>query len=266
MGHAVLFAAIIFVFLLLTQGVALAVLSRAPGASHDTQQLLPKLMNPKLQLGTMAATYLLSLLTAWLVFPRMWHRGFALGLQWNAVAAKRYAVRIIPAGIVVSLGVQMLQTLITPPKDVPLDDFFRTPADVWLITLFGTLLAPLTEEIFFRGFLLPAGAIAFDWITLKRDPAAYRAWASTDSLTLQALLFSGFVSSGLFALIHAAQLGYSWRSVGVLMGVSFVLTGVRIATKSVAASTLFHASYNFTIFFNLFLQTGGYRHLDKLSK
>jgi len=44
-----------------------------------------------------------------------------------------------------------------------------------LITLFGTLVAPMFEEIAFRGFLLPAFAIAYDWLSLRaprRDTSA----------------------------------------------------------------------------------------------
>ncbi len=43
-------------------------------------------------------------------------------------------------------------------------------------------------------------------------------------------------------------------------------TAVRIRLRSVLASTLVHASYNFAVFFTAFIATGGYRHLDKFSR
>jgi membrane protease YdiL (CAAX protease family) len=39
---------------------------------------------------------------------------------------------------------------------------------------------------------------------------------------------------------------------------------VRLITRSLAASTLVHACYNFTIFFLMLVGTGGFRHLDKM--
>ena len=50
----------------------------------------------------------------------------------------------------------------------------------------------------------------------------------------------------------------------VLFTVSLVLTWVRIRTQSVACSTLVHASYNSLVFLLALIQTGGYRHLEKL--
>jgi len=265
-GHALLFAAIVFVLLLATQGTALWLLGLRDHGQHDTAKLLPQLLNPKLQLASMAVTYLVTLLLALAIFPRMWHRNFGEGIRWNAATARHLAVRIVPAGMVLSWAVQALQTVITPPKSAPIDTFFTTASDVWFTTLFGVLLAPLTEEIFFRGFLLPGCAIAFDWVLLKRSPTLYLDWRNSSTLTTESLVFSGLFTSGLFALLHAAQLGFAWSSVAVLFGVSLVLTLVRLKTNSVAASTLMHATYNFTVFLSLFIGTGGYRHLDKLNQ
>ncbi len=50
----------------------------------------------------------------------------------------------------------------------------------------------------------------------------------------------------------------------MLFFVSLALTAVRIRTRSVACSTLVHASYNLSVFITLFIATGGYRHLEKM--
>jgi hypothetical protein len=39
---------------------------------------------------------------------------------------------------------------------------------------------------------------------------------------------------------------------------------VRLGTRSLAASTLVHAGYNFTLFSLMLLGTGGFKHLDKM--
>jgi membrane protease YdiL (CAAX protease family) len=265
LGHALLFAVVVFVLLLGSQAGAL-VLVGLRLRIHDTARLIPHLLHPKIQLATMAVTYIASLLLGLAVFPRLWHRGFAQGIHWNAASARLWGWRIVPAGMILSWSVQALQTVLPTPKSAPIDSFFTSASDVWLVALFGTLLAPLTEEIFFRGLLLPACAIAFDWVMLKRDSGVYLAWRTSDTFSPASLIFSTLFTSGLFALLHAAQLGYSWSSVAVLLGVSLVLTFVRVKTNSVACSTLMHATYNFTVFLTLFVGTGGFRHLEKMAK
>ena len=59
---------------------------------------------------------------------------------------------------------QFLSNFLPIPKTLPIDDFFRTPADVWMVALFGTFMAPVFEELAFRGFLLPSIASAWDWL------------------------------------------------------------------------------------------------------
>ena len=52
----------------------------------------------------------------------------------------------------------------------------------------------------------------------------------------------------------------------VLFVVSLVLSWVRIKAHSLAASVLLHATYNFTTFATAFIASGGYRHLERLTK
>jgi hypothetical protein len=80
-----------------------------------------------------------------------------------------------------------------------------------------------------------------------------------------ALVVSCTLTSIGFALVHADQLAHAWAPLAVLFGVSLVLCGVRLVTQSLAASTLIHAIYNGTIFTILFIGTGGFRHLDKIT-
>jgi hypothetical protein len=152
------------------------------------------------------------------------------------------------------------------PKSIPMDNFFHTPSDVWLVTAFGTLLAPAFEEICFRGFLLPAFAIAYDWLSLPKTPMARERWHTTVNFTTAGLVFSGILTSIFFALVHAEQLAHAWVALFVLFVVSLVLTWVRIRTRSVACSTLVHACYNLSVFISLFIATGGYRHLERMAR
>jgi membrane protease YdiL (CAAX protease family) len=260
LGHAALFLAIAGVFLLLIQLVLLgvghppAIAGKAAGG-----------MSPKFLVGSEALSYLATLAVAWFTFPFLWKRPFAEGIQANPDAARRNALRLIPIGLILSVSVQAISSLVSLPKNIPMDDFFRTPSDIWLVAAFGTLLAPLFEEVLFRGFLLPAFAIAYDWLSLPRTPAAYEQWRSNNKLTRPSLVFSAVLTSILFAALHGQQTAFTWPVLVLLFSVSLVLSYVRLRLRSVMASTLIHVSYNATIFIFAFIVTGGFRHLDKIA-
>jgi membrane protease YdiL (CAAX protease family) len=132
---------------------------------------------------------------------------------------------------------------------------------VWMVALFGTFVAPIFEELAFRGFLLPSLASAWDWLQGRREDADVN---HDPQWSIAALVVSCTTTSIAFALVHADQLAHAWAPLAVLFGVSLVLCGVRLWTQSLAASTFIHATYNGTIFTILFFVTGGFRHLDKI--
>jgi CAAX protease family protein len=257
LGHALLFLAIAAVILLLIQLLGLVLAHPAAASAKNA-------FDAKFLVGSEALSYLATLALSWFIFPLLWKRPFAEGIQLNLDAARRNALRLIPMGVVLSFAIQAISSLTTLPKDLPIEKFFRTPSDIWLVTAFGILLAPLFEEICFRGFLLPAFAIAYDWLSLPRTPAAREAWHSSNKLTMPALVFSAVLTSILFAALHGQQTGYAWPVLGLLFCVSLILCFVRLRLRSVMASTFIHMSYNATIFLTAFIATGGYRHLEKI--
>ena len=254
LGHAMLFITVTALFLLVFQAALI-------GLTHPTHL---SDVRPKLILASETFAYLATLSLCFVIFPPLWQRSFLMGLQWNSPAALRNLPRLVPLGLLLSLITQGLSQLIAIPKQLPMDDFFRTPAELWLISLFGTLLAPLFEEVLFRGFLLPAFAIAYDWLCLPRTDEARRSWQSSNALSRPAMIFAAVSTSVLFALLHGEQTAFTWPILALLFCVSLVLTTVRLRLRSVAASVLVHASYNLTVFLAAFLVTGGYRHLDRL--
>jgi len=260
LGHAALFLAIAGVFLLLVQLLLLGFNHPSAIAGKATDG-----MSTKFLVGSEALSYLATLATAFFLFPLLWKRPFAEGIQTNLDAARRNAFRLIPMGIILSISIQAITSLVSLPKKIPMNDYFRTPSDVWLVAAFGTLLAPLFEEVLFRGFLLPAFAIAYDWLSLPRTPAAYEQWRSNNKLTRPSLVFSAVLTSILFAALHGQQTAFTWPVLVLLFCVSLILSYVRLRLRSVMASTLIHVSYNATIFLFAFIVTGGFRHLDKIT-
>ena len=104
---------------------------------------------------------------------------------------------------------------------------------------FGITLAPLLEELFFRGMLYPV---------VRRDTSVK-----------VAVLFT----AATFALIHGTQLGYAWAPLLSIFVVGVVFTLVRERTESVAASFLMHCGYNLALFGSLWLASDHFRHLEK---
>ncbi len=280
LGHALLLLLLTIVFLAIAQGglflrQPLHHAAHLPPVTQTLPQAAPRMqprpeetvaLDPQLAMAAEFLTFAATLGSAWFLFPRLWRRPFLSGISWNADAARRNAARLVPLGIIVSFAVQGLSTLIAVPKSLPVDDFFRTSTDAWIVTAFGILVAPVFEEIFFRGFLVPAFAIAYDWLSLPRTPAAREEWQHSNALTRPALAFSAVLTSVLFGLLHGKQIAFVWPIILLLTGVSLVLTAVRLRFRSVAASALVHASYNFAVFFSGFVASGGYRHLDKLNR
>jgi membrane protease YdiL (CAAX protease family) len=160
-------------------------------------------------------------------------------IQWNW--PKNWSTYLL-AGIALSFALQGLAHFLPIPKQLPMDRFFRTPADAWVVSLFGLTFAPLLEELFFRGFLYPVLARRFG------------------------VAIAVLVTSAGFSLIHAAQLGQAWGPVLVIFMVGLALTITRAVTKSVAAGLIMHVAYNGTLSILLFMGTGGFRHLERLNQ
>ena len=254
-GHTLLFFLIASLSLLICVPVILAM-----AHVHTEEQIKA---HAGLAMLGQAVSYVLTLAIAWVLFPRIWERTFLQGIEWNALAPRRWWYWIILVAAVMSGLAQFALRFVAEPKSSPLDQILRTTHGAWLMTAFGVLLAPVAEEIAFRGFLLPSLAIAYDWLALERTPAGLQKWQSSSMHSRAALIFAAIFSSIPFALMHAGQLQHAWGALGILYAVSLVLSFVRIRTNSVAASVLMHATYNFTVFAVLFIGTGGYRHMEK---
>ncbi|HEY1768129.1 MAG TPA: CPBP family intramembrane glutamic endopeptidase [Terracidiphilus sp.] len=290
-------------------------------------------------LGSEGLGYLFTLLGCLIVFPVVWNKPFFAGIQWNGATALRLRWHLVSAAFICFL-LALLNSFVMPgPSHAPIEDIFRQPGAAWLLFAFGVTFAPFFEEMFFRGFLLPAFCTAFDWVaelvnkTPESSPVAGAAprwtsgtwlvaatitaipFAATCALASKrylivgaALLFAWCCSMALawsitrrrapasaasinlapldatgqplwsfpamacvslftsipFALMHAPQTGFSVGPFLLLVGVSIVLCGIRLWTRSLAASTLVHASYNFMLFSMMLVGTQGFRHMEKM--
>jgi uncharacterized protein len=193
---------------------------------------------PLVAVAAQSLAYLFILGYMYVLVTRVHRRpGFVAAIQWNWPS--NIAV-YVSAGVVLSLGLQGLAHFLPVPRELPIDNFFRTPTEAWTLSIFNVTLAPLMEELFFRGFLYPV---------------------LTRRLGFSAAVF---LTALVFALLHGAQLMFSWGPMLVIFLVGFVLTMVRAKTNSVAAALLVHMAYNGTIDLAMFVATDRFRHLERL--
>jgi uncharacterized protein len=165
--------------------------------------------------------------------------GFLEAVRWNP-PARAWVYRAVALGVGLALVNGMLSGLLERwiPKTLPIEQYMRNPAAAYALAAFGILVAPVVEELFFRGFLYPA---------LARPLGSALAVALTGAL---------------FALIHSSQLAHAWIPLLLLFAVGAILTVVRARTKSVATCVIVHMAYNTTLFTLLYIGTGGFRHMD----
>lgn len=146
----------------------------------------------------------------------------------------------IVLGFLLSVAVGLATTLLPIPKQLPIEKYFADTVGTWLLAIFGVTMAPLMEELFFRGFLYPALA----------RPLGVR--------------WSVIITAAGFALMHSPQLANAWAPLLLLFVVGLVLTVVRVRSGSVLPGFFLHAAYNLTIFTEVFFQTDHFRNFDKL--
>ena len=162
-------------------------------------------------------------------------------VHWN-MPPQRIALAALGGGAGLAMFSLIAETLLQrwTPKSLPIEEFFKNPSSGYLLAAFGVLVAPLVEELFFRGFLYPA---------LAR-------WTGS--------IIAIVITAAAFAALHGTQLAYSWAPLLVLFVVGTVLTVIRARKGSVATCVIVHMGYNLVLFLVLFLHTGGFHHMERV--
>ncbi len=193
-----------------------------------------------------------------LVFALWWGRSLFNGISWNGVNAGRWFFRLAAVGLATGALITLAGNFVPIPHATPiLKDIQASTASAWVLMAFGVTLAPLTEELAFRGFLLPSLINAFRG--MQR-----RGMIGEGTVRVLGIPLSIVITSALFAIVHSAQVSHAWGPVLLIGLVSVVLCIVRLRTSSVAAGVVVHASYNFLLFSALLYQTDWFRHLSRL--
>jgi membrane protease YdiL (CAAX protease family) len=171
----------------------------------------------------------------------MRHRtSLAQAVHWNLPSRRRFWAIAVITGTALALmsdiGEVVLHRWI--PDSLPITEYFKDRPSALLLGAFGILVAPLMEELLFRGFLYPALA---------------RWTGATASL---------IITASAFTLLHGAQLGYSWAPLLLIFVVGFTLTVTRMRTNSVATCVIVHMTYNFVLLLQTYIVTHGFRQMQ----
>ena len=260
-----LFFALAIAVTLILGVFAVGLAQMLPAFRH--QDLKTLALDARLTIPSQALEYLALLGATALVFRTIWQRPFWQTIHWNAPAVAKRWIPLLGAGLVLGLINGLASNLLPMPKEAPiLNDLLRSTTGAWLMFLFGTTLAPLMEEIAFRGFLLPSLINFFRWLSRRKEqPGDFITTPPPKQPSLLIVPASILLASIPFALLHAEQVSGAWAPVLLIGVVSVVLCIIRLWTRSLAASAFVHATYNFTLFAGMIIASDGFRHLDKLN-
>ncbi|MGB8770172.1 MAG: type II CAAX endopeptidase family protein [Candidatus Korobacteraceae bacterium] len=216
---------------------ALFIARAVPGYRHAPIAELAT--NARIVIGAQAAAYPLVLIFMFVLVRSRTRERFGRAIHWNwpGISAPGFFV----LGIILAVAIDGLSRFLPIPKSLPMDKYFNDAASAYLMAAFGMTLAPLLEELFFRGLLYPVLRRAFG------------------------LIIGVLLTAAAFAAIHGTQLGYAWAPILSIFVVGVVFTVARERSNSVAASFLMHCGYNFSLFALLWLASDHYRHLERVA-
>ena len=156
-------------------------------------------------------------------------KGLLESLGWTKLGPFR-PLSLALTGLGLSLVVATLQYItVSNSADTPFEKMLQDPVSRIAMGLFSVTVAPVAEELFFRGFLQPVCVSAMG-------------------------VFPGIlVTSILFGTLHLAQYGFIWQIGVLLTAVGFLLGTVRHVTGSTRASSIVHIAFNSVPFLALLL-------------
>lgn len=103
----------------------------------------------------MALSYLLVMSFMYMRLARVRQVQFWQAVSWRWPSGRSWLGFLIAGGVTaVTLGV-LASKLLPMPKSLPMDRYFGDQMSAYLMVFFGVAVAPLAEELLFRGFLYP---------------------------------------------------------------------------------------------------------------
>jgi membrane protease YdiL (CAAX protease family) len=141
----------------------------------------------------------------------------------------------IAYGISIAFAVGALGGVMHVPNvDSPVQKLLKSPHGGIFLAIFGITVAPLAEELLFRGFL---------------QPLMIRSLGAVAGIGL---------TSVLFGVMHLEQNARVWQIAALISMAGAAFGFLRYTSGSIRTSIITHASYNGTLFFAYFLSGKGH--------
>ena len=160
-------------------------------------------------------------------------------LRWRRITVWQ-ALGCLAGGTLMTVVIALLPPLLPDAKQFPLENLFSSRAAAYAIGAFAILVAPVMEEMIFRGVLF---AIFESQIGLRF------------AILITAILFGG---------LHVPEYWGAWNHMFLIFFVGLVFSLARGRSGSLAASVFLHVGYNASMMIALFLSTEHFRNLHAL--
>ena len=147
---------------------------------------------------------------------------FWSSLKWRA-ATTTPASRFLVWGFLLAMAMGALSSRIPGIEELPISGLLRHAQTAVFLGVTAIAVAPLVEEVVFRGFIFPV---------------LERRWGPVAAVLLTALMFTS---------LHVSQLWGSWMAVSLILLVGLALSLVRALTGSLLPVYLLHLAYNTTL-------------------
>lgn len=157
-----------------------------------------------------------------LLITRKYGRPFARSVGLRRLPSEQMR-RFAWLGFGLALIVMLGSSLFPSMQRTPLERIFGEGRAIYLLGLFGILVAPFVEELIFRGFLFPI----FE-----------KLGGSRVAVLVTALIFSG---------LHVPQLWGSWPAITLIFLVGLVFSFIRARTGLLTPCWITHLMYNSTL-------------------
>ncbi len=207
--------------------VVLMLAVQAAGSLLTTYLGTPALSSDPVALGMaqILTTNLLNGLVLFYIYRTItvrYRSPFWSSLKWRGPTAVPAGLFLV-SGALLALVLGALSSRIPGIEDLPVSGLLQHAQTAVFLGVTAIAVAPLVEEVVFRGFIFPV---------------LERRWGAVAAVLLTALMFTS---------LHVTQLWGSWMAVSLILLVGLVLSLVRALTGALLPAYLLHLAYNTTL-------------------
>lgn len=163
------------------------------------------------------------------------HQPFWESLGWKKPTARQMAGYLL-GGVGLAVAISLALLMRPDTQGFPLEKLFNSRTASFAIGAFAISVAPVVEELVFRGLLF---AIFEGSVGIR---------------------FAVVATAVLFAGLHIPEYWHAWNHLFMILVVGAVFSLARGATGSLAPSIILHIGYNSLIMTDLFFSTQHFRN------